>query len=71
MTQTHLEQISANERFRELARFFESVLVSAFGTSTSPPSSRVHRTRRFLEIHLDAIFSRESRAHRREPADPG
>ena len=26
MTQTHLEQISANERFRDLARFFESVL---------------------------------------------
>jgi predicted ATPase len=25
LTQTHLEQISANERFRELARFFESV----------------------------------------------
>jgi predicted ATPase len=26
LTQTHLEQISANERFRSLARFFESVL---------------------------------------------
>jgi len=26
LTQTHLEQISANERFRDLARFFESVL---------------------------------------------
>jgi len=26
LTQTHLEQISANERFRELARFFDSVL---------------------------------------------
>jgi len=26
LTQTHLEQISANERFRELSRFFESVL---------------------------------------------
>jgi predicted ATPase len=26
LTQTHLEQISANERFRDLARFFEAVL---------------------------------------------
>jgi len=26
LTQTHLEQISANERFRDLSRFFESVL---------------------------------------------
>jgi predicted ATPase len=26
LTQTHLEQISANEKFRELARFFEAVL---------------------------------------------
>jgi len=77
LTQTHLEQISANQRFRELARFFESVLYQhlvpqlvryprAF-TGPGVPGDPFGRS--FLErVACTSDKTRKSRLHRIEKA---
>ena len=70
LTQTHLEQISANADFREIARFFESIRYLLPGAAVAPASGILLRhghLRGSVRSHLSRTRGQNSRKNPQVP----